>query len=316
MSARGETATVHSLREICELARGTDCGQCTALAGDECVYTTAAVSVPATRGTAVRPARGYHMTRFARAEAGGLITAPDMDVVLEAAGSFTPGTVVFDNGQSSMRGAASLVLGPFETSSEAILALRPADGSFTGREALFGLLKDTLHVAGVELRGWDWTVLRWLADLDVQTVAAVAGWVARSGGQLAPLAETDGIEPYCTECGSWVGMFYDSQGWHHFRGDPAPGGQRELFDAGHEASPAWCQPPGRFISPAGAVVVGQALEDAERCRRHRATAWCADCQAHPAGACDEHVDQLDQADVYRALAAELDAAGRPSGEGR
>jgi hypothetical protein len=76
-------------------------------------------------------------------------------------------------------------LGPFETSSDAMLAVRPEDGSFAGREALFDLLKDTLQAAGVSLAGWDWTVLRWLAGLDVQTVAPIAGWVGRASGQLA-----------------------------------------------------------------------------------------------------------------------------------
>jgi len=122
--------------------------------------------------------------------------------------------------------------------------------------------------------------------------------------------EFGGREPYCTECGSWIGTFLGLDGWHHFRGDPAPGGKRELYDAGHEASPAWCEPPGRAISPAGAVIIGQALEDAERYRRDRAEAWCADCRAHPAGACDDHADQLDQADAYAELGRQLQEADR------
>ena len=71
-------------------------------------------------------------------------------------------------------------LGPFETSGDALLAVRPEDGSFTGREALFDLLENALQSAGVSLGGWDWTVLRWLAGLDVQTAAAIAGWVSRA----------------------------------------------------------------------------------------------------------------------------------------
>jgi hypothetical protein len=56
----------------------------------------------------------------------------------------------------------------------------------------------------------------------------------------------------------------------HFRGDPSPGGQRELYDACHEAAVAWCEPPGRFVSPADAAVLGRALADAEADRRSRA----------------------------------------------
>jgi len=122
--------------------------------------------------------------------------------------------------------------------------------------------------------------------------------------------EFGGREPYCAECGAWIGIFFGLEGWHHFRGDPAPGGKRELYDAGHEASPAWCEPPGRAISPADAVIIGQALEDAERYRRDRAEAWCAGCLAHPAGACDDHVDELDQADAYAELGRQLQEAGR------
>ena len=53
------------------------------------------------------------------------------------------------------------------------------------------------------------------------------------------------------------------------------------------------------------AIVGQALADAEMYRRDRASAWCGDCQQHPAGACPDHVDDLDAADAYRDLAAQL-----------
>ncbi len=100
-------------------------------------------------------------------------------------------------------------------------------------------------------------------------------------------------------------MFFGLEGWRHFRGDPAPGGKRELYDAGHEAAPVWCEPPGRAVSPADAVIIRAALADAEAYRRERAWAWCADCQQRPAGACESHLDDLGQAGAYRGLAAEL-----------
>src|SRR5262245_44257286 len=136
-------------------------------------------------------------------------------------------------------------LGPFETSGDALLAMRPRDGSFISHESQFDLLKQTLHAAGVELGGWDQVVLGWLAGQDVQTVAAVAGW----GTRWAP---------------PWV-----------------------MFTAGQ------------------AGVVDPALADAETYRRKRAENWCGDCAAAPAGGCDDHLDDLDQADAYRDLAAEL-----------
>jgi hypothetical protein len=70
--------------------------------------------------------------------------------------------------------------GPYETSRDALSAIRPDDGSFTGRDAQARLLADIMRSAGVRLGGWDWIVLRWLADLDAPTVAVIAGWVQRA----------------------------------------------------------------------------------------------------------------------------------------
>jgi hypothetical protein len=117
--------------------------------------------------------------------------------------------------------------------------------------------------------------------------------------------ELDGMEPYCAECGAWIGMFLRMEGWHHFRGDPSPGGSRELYDAGHDAVVAWCGPPGRSVSPADAETIRQALGEAEAARRERAAAWCVHCEHHPAGACERHVDDLDQADAYAKLGRQL-----------
>ena len=71
-------------------------------------------------------------------------------------------------------------LGPFATSSEALLALRPGDGSFIGRRARYDVLTGTLAAAAVKLGEYDMVVLRWLAELDVSTVAVIAGWVSRA----------------------------------------------------------------------------------------------------------------------------------------
>jgi GGDEF-like domain len=71
-------------------------------------------------------------------------------------------------------------LGPFEISGDALLAVRPGDGSFVSRESRSDLLTQRLRAAGVDLGGRDQVVLGWLAGQDVQAVAAVAGSVARS----------------------------------------------------------------------------------------------------------------------------------------
>lgn len=81
--------------------------------------------------------------------------------------------------------------------------------------------------------------------------------------------ELDGLEPYCTGCGSWIGMFVGLEGWRHFRGEGTVASPVELYDAGHEAIPGWMEPPGRGLSPADIGVVRQALADASAWRTWR-----------------------------------------------
>ena len=57
-----------------------------------------------------------------------------------------------------------------------------------------------------------------------------------------------------------------------------------------------------------ATVLG-ALEDAETARRRCAEAFCHDCNEHPAGACEDHLSDLDAAQQYHELAARLLGGG-------
>jgi hypothetical protein len=75
--------------------------------------------------------------------------------------------------------AVDELLGPFAVSGDNMPARRP-DGSSTGCDDRFRMLKDAMKAAGVNLAGWEWIVLRRLADQDVQTAAAVVGWVGRA----------------------------------------------------------------------------------------------------------------------------------------
>jgi hypothetical protein len=181
------TPAARSLHEICEAARRGGCGPfCGALPGEECVVTTAPASVPVTRGTALQPVRGYHVSRFARAQAHGLISAAEFAAVTGTAGPVTPATVIYDTIQGGAMSGDRPVLGPFRTAAEALLALRPADGSFVAPESRLDLLTETLRAAGIECGEWDREVARWLADLDVQTIAPLIGWVSRAGRAPAP----------------------------------------------------------------------------------------------------------------------------------
>ncbi len=118
----------------------------------------------------------------------------------------------------------------------------------------------------------------------------------------------DDQEPFCTTCGEWAGMFAGMAGWHHYRGELAPGGQRELFDAGHQAVIGWTVPPGRALSLAGLAVVLDALSVATEYRRYRASLPCAYCDASPAELCEAHAADLDQAGEYDGLAARIGGA--------
>jgi hypothetical protein len=64
---------------------------------------------------------------------------------------------------------------------------------------------------------------------------------------------------------------------------------------------------GVTASPDLATVLG-ALEHAGQLMRERADAWCEECATSPSEACQVHLDQLDQADAYRALAERLGGA--------
>ena len=130
LTATASPPAARSLHEICEAARRGTCGPfCGALPGDECVFTTAPVSVPVTRGTPTRPVRGYHVSRFAWAQSHGLISAAELAAVTGTAGSFTPATVIYDTIQGTAMSGDRRMLGPFETAPQARLALRLADGS-------------------------------------------------------------------------------------------------------------------------------------------------------------------------------------------
>jgi hypothetical protein len=66
----------------------------------------------------------------------------------------------------------------------------------------------------------------------------------------------------------------------------------------------------------GAVIM-RALADAEGYRHLRASQWCERCQAADAGACDEHLNDVDLAGVYRDLTDRLaDVLPVPEGQAR
>jgi hypothetical protein len=90
-------AQARPLHEVCEDARRVDCTVCSALSGDECVYTTAPMSLPVTASTLLLPLLGYHVGRFGTAMKAGRISGPDLVSVLQTAVVFTTDTVIWDS---------------------------------------------------------------------------------------------------------------------------------------------------------------------------------------------------------------------------
>jgi hypothetical protein len=134
-------------------------------------------------------------------------------------------------------------------------------------------------------------------------LADVLSDVLDADGQDDGDPDDDGTEPHCATCGEWAGMFVGMEGWHHFRGDPSPGGQRSLCDAGHAAVIAWCRPPGLALSPAALSVLAAALSDAITYRDP--AGQCTACEAEYGGLCYDHAGDLDKTDAYLALAGQL-----------
>lgn len=62
--------------------------------------------------------------------------------------------------------------------------------------------------------------------------------------------------------------------------------------------------PALVLTASWEAVLGQALADAIE---HRTPGGdCTDCEAHPAGLCEDHAGDLDLTDAYLALGRELD----------
>lgn len=61
------------------------------------------------------------------------------------------------------------------------------------------------------------------------------------------------------------------------------------------------------LSKTDAITIMQALSDAEGWRRRRVDQWCRRCENALQGRCEEHLADMDLANAYGVLAAELAA---------
>jgi hypothetical protein len=232
---------------------------CAALAGEECAYTTAPVSVPVVPGTPVRPVHGYHAARLdaAGADLAGVLGAsavmgdngdaprlPAPAEISDVAGVLGA-TVVWDNGDASRLPA------PAETDGEHDAA------------------RDVLYQAKEKLDDLGRHLLSSLAKV-LGSREQVAALVADLLDEDDQDQDDDDMEPYCTTCGQWAGIFHGhGGGWHHYRGEGTLTSPVELYDAGHEVTVGWTVPAGRSLSPADITIIRQALADAGSLRSYR-----------------------------------------------
>lgn len=138
------------------------------------------------------------------------------------------------------------------------------------------------------------------------TILCPGGLAARYAWD-SPVLDEDGSDPYCTVCGEWAGLFAGPEGWQHFRGDPAPGGQRRLHDAGHKPVIGWMRPPGLPLSSAGLDTLALMLGDALAYRQLRQA--CCHCDASSSRLCEGCADDRERAGSFRAVAAALGITG-------
>ena len=173
-----------SLREICADAQRANCGHCWTAPGDECVYTTAPVSVPVTPGTPVSPVRRYHVARFGRAERHRLITAAELE---SATAGLPPAAVIWDNGNPPRLPDAGN--GPRETERQvrelpAVRAVYDAFGRDPGPGKMTPhcrrILNEACTAASVDLGAYDDRILTWLAGWGPETCAVIAALLSRA----------------------------------------------------------------------------------------------------------------------------------------
>jgi hypothetical protein len=116
----------------------------------------------------------------------------------------------------------------------ALVAELLPDLSTDGRLELLRVMDET------DLR----TSLEWLAGHAPQMFDFALVRDRALAGRLQERADEDpdddGLEPYCSACGSAVGIFRGhGEEWHHYRGKGTTESRVELYDAGHEPAVSW-----------------------------------------------------------------------------
>ncbi|HEX3963826.1 MAG TPA: hypothetical protein VHZ03_45490 [Trebonia sp.] len=177
---------LRALRRACAAARRVECGTCWTGPLEECVYTTAPVSVPVAAGTPMRPVRGYHAARLRRAASEGLMTAADLEAVTTGLGA---AAVVWDDGSAPRRALAAsphphIPSGPVGTAPY-LGYCQPG----VRQEAFAAVL------AGVQMGAYDTQMINWLVGWDDPTCRTIASlmWRCRLAGAAHLAARLGGL---------------------------------------------------------------------------------------------------------------------------
>ena len=202
--------------------------------------------------------------------------------------------------------------GPFETEREAreLAAVQAIYEAFrndpgVGRMTphVHRMLVEACAAAGVQLGAYDRRVLAWLAGWEPQTAAVVAGLISRANTTAAaPAPETRMVgevravlAAFDWECGDRQ-LALDAIDRIVLAGaGPAP--------AEGPAAPASADTVALTAEQLATVI--RALADAQTLRMREADEFCRDCETSPAGACWQHLSDLDAAQAYHDLAGIL-----------
>ncbi len=199
------------------------------------------------------------------------------------------------------------ISGPYETEREVTqtpqvqavyAAFDAAPGAGRMRPHNLAMLEDACAAADVAIGAYDSRILGWLSGWEPETCAVVVGLIAR-----AHQAAVGSVREHLASLADHIDRRVADE--HADRQEIAEDAATHLRMLARGARPAVT------LDPVQLDRVLDALADAATYRKRQAGEACADCDAAPDSVCGDHMDDLDLADAYDTMAADLrQEAGR------
>ncbi len=204
------------------------------------------------------------------------------------------------------------VTGPFETRREAaglpaVQAIYDAMRATTRRGVMaergHRLLCEACTAAGVDLGAYDHRVIKWLAGWEPEICAVVAGIISRAADGIGP-SESTPAEIAALAAALLAEVPASCRAPGDNRDDGASAAAVALAAQGEMVARSvlgWLR--ALRLTPQQRDVLGQVFADAVA--RRAPSGFCLDCEAHPAGLCEDHAADFDKFAVYLQLAGQL-----------